>query len=177
MHPGLAQRTAQTATAPANQSAGKAKSVIMLWMAGGPCHIDTFDPKPGAGEDYTGPLNRTVQTNVPGILLNASLPLLARQADKFALLRGMTHPSGGHETATYIMQTGTLPTGDLVYPAMGTVVAYKRTQEGTHGPLPPYVTVTDAMRAGSPKRGSSARHISPSPPAATSPRRTSAPTA
>ena len=83
----------------------KARSVILLWMGGGPCHIDTFDPKPGAGEDYCGPLRRAIPTNVTGMQLNESLPLLAKQADKFSLLRGMTHPSGGHETATYIIRS------------------------------------------------------------------------
>ena len=43
-------------TVPATRKPGKAKAVIELWMAGGPSHIDTFDPKPGAGADYTGPL-------------------------------------------------------------------------------------------------------------------------
>lgn len=123
----------------------KAKSVILLWMGGGPCHIDTFDPKPNSGDDYGGPMRKAIATNVAGIQLHEMLPLLAKQADKFSILRGMTHPSGGHETATYIMQTGTLPTGDLVYPAMGAVVAYKREQLGTHGTLPPYVTVTGAL--------------------------------
>ncbi|MBM4080175.1 MAG: DUF1501 domain-containing protein, partial [Planctomycetes bacterium] len=91
---------------------GKAKSVIQLWMGGGPPHLDTFDPKPGAGEDYAGPY-KAIPTNVPGIQLCQTLPLLAKQADKFSIIRGMTHPSNGHETATYIMQTGTLPSEEL----------------------------------------------------------------
>jgi hypothetical protein len=133
------------ATQTGNAQPAKARSVILLWMGGGPCHIDTFDPKPGAGEDYCGPLRRAIPTNVPGMQLNESLPLLAKQADKFSLLRGMTHPFGGHETATYAMQTGTMPSTDLVYPAMGAVVAYKRQELGTQGTLPPYVTVTSSL--------------------------------
>src|ERR1035441_1763562 len=57
----------------------KAKSVIQLWMAGGPTQTDTFDPKPGAGEDYAGPLRRPIGTNVAGIQIGELLPLLAKQ--------------------------------------------------------------------------------------------------
>jgi len=59
---------------------GKARSVIQLWMGGGPTHLDTFDPKPKAGEDYCGPYKNPVQTNVPGIQLCETLPMLAKQA-------------------------------------------------------------------------------------------------
>jgi len=120
---------------------GKAKSVIQLWMGGGPTHLDTFDPKPEAGEDYCGPLKSPVKTNVPGIRISELLPMLAKQADKFSIIRSMTHGNNGHETATYIMQTGTMP-GDLVYPAMGAVVAYKREEAGYKGSLPPYISLT-----------------------------------
>jgi hypothetical protein len=60
---------------------GKAKAVIQIWLWGGLSHLDTFDPKPDAGHDYTGSLNKTIQTNVPGISINASLPKLAKIAD------------------------------------------------------------------------------------------------
>ena len=121
----------------------KARSVIQLWMGGGPSHLDTFDPKPGAGEEYCGPFKKTIATNVPDMVLGELMPLMAKQADKFAILRGMTHASTAHETATYMMQTGTVPSGDLVYPAIGAVVALKKGYEaGYEGVLPPYVTVT-----------------------------------
>jgi hypothetical protein len=57
----------------------------------------------------------------------------------------MTHPSNAHEVATYIMQTGTLPSADLVYPSVGAVVALKREEAGYKGVLPPYVMVTSAL--------------------------------
>ncbi|MCL5283057.1 MAG: DUF1501 domain-containing protein, partial [Planctomycetes bacterium] len=56
----------------------KAKSVIQIWMWGGPPHLDTFDPKPAAGNDYTGPLNHPIPTNVDGIVIGELLPLLAK---------------------------------------------------------------------------------------------------
>ena len=125
---------------------GKAKSVIQLWMGGGPCHIDTFDPKPGAGHDYTGPYRKAVASNVDGIQLAEKMRMTAKQADKFAVLRGMTHPSKAHETGTYIMQTGTLPAADLVYPSTGAVVALKKTESGQYqGALPPFVAVTKPL--------------------------------
>lgn len=128
-----------TGSGPAKE--GKARSVIQLWMGGGPPHLDTFDPKPQAGPDYCGPYRKPIETNVPGIQLCETLPLLAKQADKFSIIRGMTHGENGHETATYIMQTCTMP-GDLVYPSVGAVVAYKRERAGYEGSLPPYMSIT-----------------------------------
>ena len=87
----------------------KAKAVIELWMAGGPTHIDTWDPKPDAGREYTGPFTKTAETNVSGIRIGESMPLLAKQADKYSIIRSMTHGINGHETAAYITQTGRRP--------------------------------------------------------------------
>ncbi len=123
----------------------KAKSVIQLWMAGGPTQTDTFDPKPQAGEDYAGPLRRPIGTNVAGIQISELLPLLAKQADKYTIIRSITHGDNGHETAAYIMQTCTKPTAELVYPAMGAVVALKKGEAGYAGSLPPYVTLTNPL--------------------------------
>ena len=121
----------------------KAKSMIQLWMWGGPSHIDTFDPKPAAGKDYTGGLSRTIDTNVPGIKINGTLPLLAQQADKYAILRGMTHNNNGHETAAYMVQTGRKPGEGLVYPGIGAVVSYFKGKPPLYkSPLPPYITLT-----------------------------------
>src|SRR5689334_25111646 len=98
---GGARPVASAATPPA-----KARSVIQIWMWGGPAHLDTFDPKPDAGENYCGPLNSPIETNVSGIRICELLPLLAKQADKYSLIRSMTHGIHGHETASYTMQTG-----------------------------------------------------------------------
>src|SRR6201987_6199650 len=74
----------------------KAKSVIQLWMAGGPTQTDTFDPKPNAGEDFTGPLRRPIRTKVSGMQVGELLPLLSKQADKFTIVSSMTHVNIGH---------------------------------------------------------------------------------
>jgi uncharacterized protein (DUF1501 family) len=122
---------------------GKARSVIQLWMGGGPSHLDTFDPKPEAGYDYCGPLKSPIATKVPGTRICELLPLLAQQADKYTIIRGFTHPDFGHETATYTVTTGMEPRPDLVYPSMGSVVALKKGYEaGYKGALPPYISLT-----------------------------------
>src|SRR5579864_1668513 len=64
---------------------------ILLWMGGGPSHIDTFDPKPEAPQDIRGSFG-AIKTNVSGILLSEHLPKLAKQMDKFSILRSVTSP-------------------------------------------------------------------------------------
>jgi hypothetical protein len=114
--------------------AAKAKAIIQVWLGGGPTHIDTFDPKPEAGSDYTGPLASTATTNVPGIQIGELLPELAKIADKYSLIRSMTHGDNGHETASYLTQTGR-NAGRIVYPAVGAVVtAFKALTTRTHSP-------------------------------------------
>jgi hypothetical protein len=121
----------------------KAKSVIQIWMWGGPCHIDTFDPKPDAGNDYCGPLNKPIETNVSGIRICELFPLLAKQADKYSILRGMTHGINGHETASYMVQTGHKPGDGTVYPGVGAVVSlFKGYNAGYKGLIPPYIVMT-----------------------------------
>ncbi|MGD0091948.1 MAG: DUF1501 domain-containing protein [Planctomycetota bacterium] len=125
-------------------SAGKAKSVIQIWLWGGPPHLDTFDPKPDAGREYCGPYGKALATNVNGIQICPALPLLAKMADKYSLLRGMTHGNNGHETAAYLVQTARKPGGDLVYPGVGAITSYfKGTNGGYKGLLPPYITLTE----------------------------------
>ncbi len=120
----------------------KAKAVIQIWMWGGPPHTDTFDPKPDAGSDYTGPLGKTLETNVKGIRVGELIPELAKVADKYSIIRSMTHGQFGHETAAYMTQTGRMP-GRIVYPAVGAVVtAFKGFQEGSESLIPPYIVLT-----------------------------------
>ena len=122
----------------------KAKAVIQIWMWGGPCHIDTFDPKPGAGYDYCGPLAKAINTNVDGIQVGESLPLLAQQADRYSIIRGMTHGNFAHETASYWVQTGRASGGREVYPCVGAVTSFfKGYDAGYKGLIPPYIVLTE----------------------------------
>ena len=123
-----------------------AKSVIQIWMWGGPSHLDTFDPKPTAGADYCGPLGRPIETNVKGIRIGELLPELAKQADKYSIIRSMTHGINAHETGTYLVQTGRMPAEDVLYPSVGAVASYfKGYGAGYEGMIPPYIVLTESQ--------------------------------
>jgi hypothetical protein len=120
-----------------------ARSVIQIWMWGGPSQLDTFDPKPEAGSAYTGPLDKPIATNIPGIRIGQLLPKLAGQADKYSIIRSMTHGINAHETAAYLMQTGHRP-GRIVCPSVGAVVSKLRGYDaGYTGVAPPYIVLTN----------------------------------
>lgn len=101
---------------------GKAKHVIYLYMSGGMTHIDTFDPKPDAPSDVRGPV-KAISTNVDGIQLGHCLPLLARHADKIALIRSLSTTQGAHEQGKYLMHTGYAPRGSITHPSSGSWVS------------------------------------------------------
>lgn len=131
------------AAAPAAASTVRAKSVIQVFLWGGMSHTDTWDPKVDAGYDYTGSFDKAIPTNVDGIQLSSLFPMLAKQADKFSLIRSMTHGNNGHETAAYLMQTGHMPGERLAYPCIGAVFALlKGYQAGYQRLIPPYVVLT-----------------------------------
>jgi Protein of unknown function (DUF1501) len=122
----------------------RAKAVIEIWLWGGPSQLETFDPKPNAKNEYNGG-KKSIKTNVEGIEISEYLPKLAKIADKYSIIRSMTHGINGHETATYIMQTGRKAGGRLVYPAIGAVVGMmKGYDHGYKGQIPPYVVLTRA---------------------------------
>jgi uncharacterized protein (DUF1501 family) len=133
----------RAAAAPA-KTAAKAKSVIQIFLWGGMSHIDTWDPKPKAGSEYMGELSKVIDTNVPGIQLGELFPNLAKQADKFSLIRSMTHRNNGHETAAYLMQTGHMPGERIAYPSVGAVFSYFK-GKNYKGLVPPYVVFTQAQ--------------------------------
>ena len=144
---GLAVAGIHEPSALAQQTAPRkatAKSMIQLWLWGGPAHTDTFDPKPDAGNDYTGPFTKAIPTNVPGILIGEMLPELAKLADKYAIIRSMTHGVNAHETAAYMVQTGRMPGNGLVFPSVGAVVSFFKGHEaGYKGLIPPYIVLTE----------------------------------
>lgn len=140
------QATAQPAAHNAARPAAPATSVIQIWMWGGPSQLETFDPKPNAGSDYTGPYAKDIETNVPGIRIAETLPQLARISDKYAIIRSMTHGINAHETAAYLMQTGNAPGDGLVHPSLGAVVSFfKGRNAGYQGILPPYIVLTESQ--------------------------------
>ena len=86
-----------------------AKSVIELWLWGGPSQLETFDPKPNAPAAYNNGLK--VITTAAGFQVHEWMPKLAACSELYSVVRTMTHPHSGHETATYLMQTGREPGG------------------------------------------------------------------
>ena len=136
---GSATPVANAGTTPAIKA--KAKSVIQIFLWGGMSHIDTWDPKPDAGYDYMGDFRKAIPTNVDGIQLGELFPNMAKQADKFSLIRSMTHRNNGHETAAYLMQTAHAPGERLAYPSVGAVFSHFKSP-GYKGLIPPYVVLT-----------------------------------
>ncbi len=116
------------------------KSVILLWLDGGPSQLETYDPKPDAPSEYRGPWG-DLQTNVPGINFSSMLPLHAKHADKMCVVRSVHHDTGDHFAAGHWMLTGrfgaTAANKQSTSPSVGSCVAKLRaaTQPG----MPNYV--------------------------------------
>lgn len=121
----------------------KAKSVIQIWMWGGPSHTDTFDPKPDAGYDYCGPFTKPIATQTDGLQINELMPLMAAQSQKYSVIRSMTHGIYAHETASYAVQTGRKPGERLVYPCVGAVASlFHGSARPAQSLIPPYIVLT-----------------------------------
>lgn len=101
-------------------------SVILMWANGGPSHLETFDLKPNAPEEYRGEF-RPIRTNVPGMEICELLPNLSRMADKFSLVRSLHHNRNEHSGGTCRFLSGYSPTAanpaDAEYPEIASVVA------------------------------------------------------
>lgn len=96
--------------------AGKAKSVILLYMSGAMSHLDTFDPKPGAESQGE---TQTTKTRVPGIEISDTLPKLAYLMNGLALVRSLTTETGAHEQGRYMMRTSYKPLNSIRHPGLG----------------------------------------------------------
>jgi hypothetical protein len=111
-------------------------SLIVLWLAGGPSQLETFDPKPG--RRVAGP-GQAIATHAPGLALGAGLPELAEQAGAISVVRGVMGKEGDHERATILMKTGRRPEVGLTHPALGAICAAELPEEGTE--IPRYVAI------------------------------------
>jgi hypothetical protein len=137
--PALLRSRAQAAEA--GQTVKDRKSVILLWMTGGPSHIDTWDVKPDRPLENRGPFS-AIATKLPGVFICEHLPKQAAMLDRFTLIRSVDARHSNHEPNT-VFQTGNLeaaprvnPNGRM-YPAIGSLVAKFRGPN--HPALPPYV--------------------------------------
>ncbi len=118
------------------------KSVIMIFNLGAPSQLDTFDMKPEAAVEVRGPF-KPINTNVPGIQISEILPLHAKHADKFSLVRSCFHTGAAvHDTGHQMMQTGRLFTGGINTPHAGCALAFLR---GRKSDLPAHVILPEPM--------------------------------
>jgi uncharacterized protein (DUF1501 family) len=117
-------------------NARKAKSVILLWMNGGPSQLDTFDPKPNS---RNGGIFKPIKTRIPDVQFTELLPQLAEHADKLAVIRSMVSRETNHQRAQYLLHTGYLPQGTVEHPSFGAVVAKELGDENFD--LPHFVSI------------------------------------
>jgi hypothetical protein len=115
------------------------RSCILLWMAGGPSQFETLDPKPGA--ETQGP-TRAIATATPGISIAEHWPRLAAVSDDLAIIRSMTSREGNHGRATYLLHTSYAPSGGIVHPGIGSIVARSLGQADFD--LPNFVSIQGA---------------------------------
>ena len=121
----------------------RGKSMILLWMQGGPSQFETLDPKPGT---MTGGPTEAIQTAVPGIQIADNFPQVARQMQDIAIVRSMTNKEGSHPRATYQMHTGYVPSGSIKHPSLGACVAQQIGDPVSE--LPSFVSIGQGGGAG-----------------------------
>ena len=123
----------------------KATSAIFVYLGGGPSHMDTFDLKPDAPAEVRGDF-KPIDTNVPGVRICEHLPKLAKLADTFAIVRGVSHNIAAHELGTEYLNAGNRPIPSLVYPGYGAVASKELAGDKE---LPHFVAVpTTPQKAG-----------------------------
>jgi len=122
----------------------KAKNVINIFLPGGIAAQEFLDPKSLAPSEYRGPFG-SIKTNVSGIEIGEKFQKLSKVADKFSIIRSMTHGEAAHERGVHSMMTGYKPSPALVYPSMGSVVSVEL---GGRNKLPAYVSVPNALENG-----------------------------
>jgi hypothetical protein len=123
--------------AEAAEAAKRDISVIHVLLSGGMSHVDTLDMKPDTRSAFRS-IFKPIETNVPGIQVCDRLPLLAKQADKFTIIRSATHKNAVHEKASYLITSGHEPLATVNHPSMGSVISKEL---GARNELPPYTSI------------------------------------
>ncbi len=123
---------------------GKAQSCIFIWLGGGACQIDTWDPKvigdPTQGKKKPGSAYPAIETAVPGVQICEHLPKMAYRLDRGTIIRTVTHDViDEHAAATNRMHSGRAPTGTIVYPSIGSVVSHEL--GSASGEVPSYIVM------------------------------------
>lgn len=122
----------------------RGKAAIFVQLAGGPSHIDTFDLKPNAPDTHRGEF-KPIETNVRGVEISEHLPKLAQCADKYAILRGVSHTLAAHDLGTKYLNTGNRPLPSLEFPGYGAVVMKEMSGDPD---LPHFVAVPNTPQGG-----------------------------
>ena len=147
--PGLLRMRADAAV----QNKNERTAIIMVWLPGGLSHIDSYDPKPDIGSEYRGPF-QTIATKVPGTRVTELMPMQARIADKFTILRSMNQKAGGHPAGSMQMLSGDSDERDKPkpkYPDWMAVAHYLRSKEGGRdNPIPNCVGVNPPLEYNGP---------------------------
>jgi hypothetical protein len=147
--PALLELQAKAATA----APAKAKACIFLFLEGGPSHIDMWDMKPDAPAEVRGPF-KPIRTSVPGTMICEHLPLCAKMAHKYTILRSHSHNDNGHNTGYHYVMTGykaDFPDGNTrvpnnhLFPSIGSIISREL---GPRTTLPPYVNMPHMMAGG-----------------------------
>jgi hypothetical protein len=145
----------QAAAAPAEGPGARrapTTSCILIWLDGGPSHLDTFDLKPDAPSEVRSQF-KSIPTTVPGLHICEHLPRTAEVMRNVTLIRSLTHELGNHDTGARFLLTGHRPTPALEYPSLGSIVAHEHRSTSA---LPAYVAIpndgtggdSNAARAG-----------------------------
>jgi hypothetical protein len=104
------------------RGADRPKSLIVLWLAGGPSQLETWDPHPGT---VIGGETQAIDTTIPGVQFAADYPQVAQQAQHLAVLRSLVSKEGDHERGTYLLKTGYRPDPTLIHPSLGAIAAHE----------------------------------------------------
>lgn len=116
------------------------KSCILLWMGGGPSHMDTWDLKPES--EKNGGEFRPIETSAPGLRICEHLPTVARQMKHLSVVRSLNSREGNHDRGTYVMHTGYTPTPTVVHPSFGSICSYELGHKaGDDFPLPHFISI------------------------------------
>ena len=115
------------------------KSMIVLWMGGGPSHMDTWDLKPDS-ERNGGPF-KPIATSAPGVMISEHLPTVAKQMKHLSVIRSLNSKEGNHDRGTYMMHTGYAPNPTVVHPAFGSVLSYELGEKLENFDLPHCISI------------------------------------
>jgi hypothetical protein len=115
------------------------KSMIVLWMGGGPSHMDTWDLKPDS--DRNGGPFKPITTSAPGLMISEHLPTVAKQMKHLSVIRSLNSKEGNHDRGTYMMHTGYAPNPTVVHPAFGSVLSYELGEKLENFDLPHCISI------------------------------------